>query len=289
MNYVRSVSWLFVGLWLSLTSSAALAQQGGGGMGGGGFGGGGGGGGGFGGGNSGFGAGNNVSLQSLTQSPQSLPSIIKRSVQGTFGTRQLGSGQRQRYRGFLGSSQAGMGQSQYGASGAFSQARRGALQGTGLSTFGSFTNAGGQRGMQATGQMGQNQFAQNRPASGNAGGRRVTVRVGFQPNGPAPREIAGSLQRTLNRVQNMSGSASVAGRTVVLSGVAASSHDRQLAETLALMEPGVDRVQNNIVAPSAVMPNVGAPSAGTPNVGVEVGSGNIPPQALENVPPPPRP
>ncbi|OYV88522.1 MAG: hypothetical protein B7Z73_08380 [Planctomycetia bacterium 21-64-5] len=187
-------------------------------------------------------------------------------------------------------SQAGTGAAQFGSSGAFSQARRGTLQGTGLSTFSSFTNMGGQRGMQpGAGPMGQNQFAQNRPASGNAGGRRLTVRVGFQPTGPAPREIAGNLRRTLDRVQNISGSASVAGRTVVLSGVAASNHDRQLAETLALMEPGVDRVQNNIVAPSAEMPNVGAASTVMPNVGVEVGSGNIPPQALENVPPPPRP
>lgn len=282
----RTLCWCS-GICIALAATGAFAQQGGGGFGGGGGGGGfgGGGGGGMGGGNTGFGTGNQTSLNSMTQSPQSLPTIMKRSIQGTFGTRQLGSGQRQRYRGFMGSSQTGAagGPGQYASSGAFTQARRGTLPGSGLSTFNSFANTAGRTGMQQVPGQGQNQVAQNRPQSGT-GGRRVTVRVGFQPQGPAATEIATNLQRTLQRVQTVAGTASISGRSVVLSGTAASYHDRQLAETLAMLEPGVDQVQNNIVAPLADMPNVGGN-----NTGVEVGSGNIPVQRPDNEPPPPQP
>ncbi len=234
-----------------LSASAGLAQQGFGG-GGGGFGGGGGGfgGGGFGGGGGGGAGGalsaNNSLLNSL-QSTQGLPTIMGRQAQGTFGTRTLGSPTRQRFRMMMGRSQAGGGVGmQYANSGAFSQTRRGSLPGSGMLTVSGLTGANMQQqnvGAQAN-QRNPNQQT-NRPVSPLT--RKTTLRVGFETAGPPPQQLTAGLQRRLSQVPALdSASVSVQGRAVVLRGSVSTDHARDLAERLALLEPGIDVVQNEL-------------------------------------------
>lgn len=239
----------------AIEPSLASAQQGG--FGGGGFGGGGGGG--FGGGQGGGGAlnQNQSMLNQLNQSFGSLPSILGRQAQGVFGTRMIGSPSRQRYRMLMGRSQAGGNAgSQYSSSGAFSQSRRGTLPGSGMMTVSGLTGANTaaqqRTGAQQPGQPNPNQQA-NRPAGGGLGGKRLTVRVGFEPAGVSPQEITSGLQQHYSRVPGLnSASASLVGRTVVLRGSAATDHARDLAERLALLEPGIDVVRNEMTTSQAL-------------------------------------
>jgi hypothetical protein len=232
---------------------SALGQQGGGfGGGGGGFGGGGGGGlGGLGGGAGGGALNQNQSmLNQLNQSIGALPGIMQRPIQGTFGTRALGSGSRQRYRMLMGRSQAGGGMgSQYASSGAFSQARRGTLPGSGMLSMSNIIGSGYAAQQRASGQpnQGQPNARTNRPPGAGAEKPRTTIRVGFESQGPAANKITAGLQRHYSRVPGLdSAAARMVGRTLVLRGSAATGHARDLAEQLARLEPGIDVVQNEL-------------------------------------------
>lgn len=248
----------------------AVGQQGfgGGGLGGGGFGGGGFGGGGLGGGGGGGALNQNQSmLNQLNQSIGTLPPILGRQAQGTFGTRTLGSASRQRYRMLMGRSQAGGGMgSQYSSSGAFSQSRRGTLPGSGMLTtsslIGSNSSMQQRTGAQQNGQ--QPNPRTNQPAGAGLGNKRLTVRVGFEPRSASSQRITAGLQRRYSKVPGLdSTAATLVGRTVVLRGSAASDHARDLAEQLARLEPGIDVIRNELTTVQA-LPEPGRPSSRSP-------------------------
>lgn len=100
--------------------------------------------------------------------------------------------------------------------------------------------AGGGRGQQ--GQGGQGREPDRRV--------RVQRRVAFEYPAPAPRQLGTKLT---GRIAGMSRirstgplTVSVEGRTAVLRGMVASDHDRVLAEQVALLEPGISRVRNEL-------------------------------------------
>jgi len=101
------------------------------------------------------------------------------------------------------------------------------------------------RGRQATNQ-------QQRAGGGDR--RQATVRaewqVAFAHPERAPAELSADLKVRLARsLRFRPGSVAeveLENRTVTLRGVVASEHDRILAEKLALLEPGVSRVQNEL-------------------------------------------
>jgi BON domain len=130
-------------------------------------------------------------------------------------------------------------------------------------------NASGQRGAgnqnfnalrQLATQSRQNQFnaqqAQkaNRTTTQAQSQFRVPLRLGFQPtaavNAPLPK-----LQNSITKVPGLTKlgpiEASLEGTTAVLRGRVATEADRQLAEGLARLEPGVGAVRNELVVGSA--------------------------------------
>lgn len=110
---------------------------------------------------------------------------------------------------------------------------------------------------------------------GDSQSRRTTlptrVVVAFDQPRPAPARAIAVLQRRLSRLEPMSNlDVTMQGRRAVLRGVVATDHDRDLAEQLIRLEPGIDAVQNELtvgaVLPAAASSSVGsrrADSAGT--------------------------
>ena len=80
---------------------------------------------------------------------------------------------------------------------------------------------------------------------------RTSLRVGFEPPRPVPSRVATTLTDRLARSTRIHvvGPVTVDVRedTTILRGEVATSHDRMLAEQLALLEPGVRRVKNELV------------------------------------------
>lgn len=261
---------------IGIGGSTALAQGMGGG---GGFGGGGGG---FGGGGGGFGGGgggqrtpgaSNQSLGSNVNQAQPLPLITARTNQGMFGARTLSQPFGQRYRGLMGASQTGRGggAGQYATSGQF----RSAQQNPSSSTYSSFSSSSqGQRS-----QTSQQPIRRSRSGAGNAASLQPgSVGVGFVLPKSAMTRITGDLQRRLGRVLEASSvEIEMQGRMAVLRGSVATDHDRAVAEQLALLEPGISFVRNEISTTSPPESETAPP--GTPSTGL--------PQA-ENLPDPPQ-
>jgi hypothetical protein len=82
---------------------------------------------------------------------------------------------------------------------------------------------------------------------------RVSLRLGFAPQPVAPVTVAAFESRlTQLPAIRFVGPAQVTmeGRTAVLRGTVASEDDRQLAEDLAMMEPAVQNVRNELVVDS---------------------------------------
>ncbi len=98
---------------------------------------------------------------------------------------------------------------------------------------------------------------------------RVPLRLGFQPttaaNAPLPK-----LQNTIAKVPGLTKlgpiEATLEGTTAVLRGRVATEADRQLADGLARLEPGVGAVRNELVVGSAAesTATLPAPAASTP-------------------------
>jgi len=111
----------------------------------------------------------------------------------------------------------------------------------------------------------QNQF--NPQGQGNTANQRTVrtpIRLGFTPSRTPPAQLAGRLQVRFTKIPQLENAAVIAvqvqGKTVVLSGVAASDYARDLAARLAMLEPGVGAVQNDlIVDPEAAMRSPVAP------------------------------
>ena len=221
----------------------------------------------------GLGGQGNTTTQTQVQSPGRLPTIMNRASQGVFGSRTLGAATRQRYRGFMGSSQAGSGGGQYASSGAFrSTQQRSTLPGTGLGNFSSFSSNQnqnqrnqGQFGGQNAGNQQNNRNrggGGGRNASNAANARRTTVKVGFDPPARAldDARFTALLGRRLSRVPSMeSATVTLEGRTLVLKGTVATEHARQLAERLVLLEPGIDVVKNELTMMDSDPPSMDTP------------------------------
>jgi hypothetical protein len=100
----------------------------------------------------------------------------------------------------------------------------------------------------------------------------VPLRLGFAPNtAAAERGIANGFVPRLNKIVGSSSigpiSATLEGNTAVLRGTVASEADRQLAEGLAMLEPQVMAVRNELVVnpsqpPSEPLPPTPAAAAG---------------------------
>jgi hypothetical protein len=196
---------------------------------------------------------NQTQLQSLSgsiQSPGTLPKIIGRSTQGNFGARAIGSGTRQRFRGFMGQSMSGG--SNFSNSGAYRNSRT-QLPGSGMGSFSSFSTAQrGQQGGNAQAQaQGQQQPQRRSGTSATKLAKPIKVKVGFE-NDSSPfadaRSMAG-LQRRVGRIAALDlEGVSIEGRTAVLRGSVASDQARLLAEQLILLEPGIDSVRNELTS-----------------------------------------
>ena len=131
-------------------------------------------------------------------------------------------------------------------------------------------------GGQATGNAGIRNFAallqqQTQPQGQNTGGQNaIPFRIarviafqtpGFSEEGGANPRVSESLSRRLSKMsQGRSGSsvlAEVVGRTATLRGTVANSYDRDLIAQVALLEPGVAAVDNQIeVGPGGSQPEM---------------------------------
>ncbi|MFN0020537.1 MAG: BON domain-containing protein [Pirellulaceae bacterium] len=84
---------------------------------------------------------------------------------------------------------------------------------------------------------------------------RIPLRIGFSPKPVSTTVFTSKFE---NRITKLSGLSAIGpirvtmdGSTAVLQGVVASEEDRQLAEGVALLEPEVDSVRNELtVQPS---------------------------------------
>ncbi len=113
---------------------------------------------------------------------------------------------------------------------------------------------------QAMNRGGQNNRA-NQPnrAQGGRGARggrsaaeiRITVSPGFRYLRPAGPEIRSALSERMEKSSRIAKLAPITvalqGETVVLQGAVETEHDRALAEQLALLEPGVRQVKNELI------------------------------------------
>ncbi len=110
----------------------------------------------------------------------------------------------------------------------------------GLGQFGGLGQIGQLNQMNLAGQQGRTQQQQ----------MRVAVRIGFEPVRTAPTTAANRFVSRLARIPALQGlndiQVSVEGRSVVLRGTVPTEHDRELLARLALLEPGIDAVQNEL-------------------------------------------
>ncbi|MCC6126206.1 MAG: hypothetical protein IT426_14685 [Pirellulales bacterium] len=143
----------------------------------------------------------------------------------------------------------------------FIGANQSGMQGMGMNR----QNFGGMSQFGMGGRMGQNQFGMGmNNAFGMQNNQRqqlVTAsRLAFEVPLRASAAVSTSMNRRLLEAWgNRSLSplqASLQGRTLILKGTVATEHDKSLAEKMMLLEPGIDRVQNELV--------VGAPDTAGP-------------------------
>jgi hypothetical protein len=142
-------------------------------------------------------------------------------------------------------------------------------------------NLGGGLGGGLGGNLGRNQFGQmgNRGQQGRsqyATPARPRVTVGFSPELAAENAITTGISQRMTQLGSRQGRAiqiqtrgpvqvSLQGRTAILRGVVATEHDRAVAARVALLEPGVSQVQNELQVGSA--PVSGGPSPGSAALG----------------------
>ena len=119
--------------------------------------------------------------------------------------------------------------------------------------------------------MGRNMFGmQNNQTGQQQGTIRTQMRLGFAQPIPASTQVTAQFGRTVTRVlerQDIGGgqvNVAMEGRTAVLTGTVGSSHAREVVERLALLEPGISEVRNELtVSPEATTPE----TVPTPNSG----------------------
>lgn len=142
----------------------------------------------------------------------------------------------------------------------FVGAAQAAGAGQGLGTArGAMTGAAGvgQAGRmgQTPGQFGGRFGAQGRTATPQI---RIQWTVGFDPLTAPPQVVSSNLGRQLTCLPaiHWEGPLQVelVGRTVILKGIVATEHDRDLAERVARLSPGVEQVQNQLVVAGSALP-----------------------------------
>lgn len=119
----------------------------------------------------------------------------------------------------------------------------------------------GLRTGQNGGNRGNNQGNNNQGMGGQFGNSRQqvklrpTLKVEFEHRPPAPQKLTTELAQRFNRPTSRIRVATpldvqMEGQTVVLRGAVATEHDRDLAERLALLEPGISTVRNELTVAS---------------------------------------
>ena len=143
----------------------------------------------------------------------------------------------------------------------FGQTGTGTTGANRMGSFGGMGRMGGMGGMMGMGMMGmgRNMFGMNQQTGmNNQKVIRTRTVLGFTP--PAVASSSGlerSYQRIIDRVLERgdygSGNVSLAmeGEVAVLSGTVESDHARGLAERLALLEPGIAAVRNELIVRAA--------------------------------------
>lgn len=110
--------------------------------------------------------------------------------------------------------------------------------------------------LRATSAAGQLQGQTGQPNNGNRGGSgggvpyRISYTPGFAYSPPSHSELATRLTTRLARLPQIESrvpiEVAIEGRTAILRGAVATEHDRELAERLIRLEPGVDQVANEL-------------------------------------------
>ena len=135
----------------------------------------------------------------------------------------------------------------------------------GIGGIGGLGGIGGFGGLGGIGGFGRNSFnsglgfGAGQQAGFNAGTNtptqgtiRTSLRIGFTPAQAAtPTVISERFARRLTEMRQIRAvgapiAVSMSGRTVVLTGAVESEHQRELAERVARLEPGVSEVQNDL-------------------------------------------
>lgn len=116
--------------------------------------------------------------------------------------------------------------------------------------------------------------AGGRSPAGRTGSRgriayRATLHVGFAHPQPGAADVSARLQARLAKIPAIHGltplTVTVHQRTATLRGTVATEHDRRIAVQLALLEPGVGSVQNELtVGPPAEGPSKSVPAREKP-------------------------
>jgi hypothetical protein len=142
-------------------------------------------------------------------------------------------------------------------------AQNGAMQngvngqrGTGQFGAGQSGGAGGQYGGGAYGQNSNRNNRQNQLANGQDVRSRsqipiaTTYSIGFGTPSAAPGAISTKLSDQLNRSHSIASAGGVnvqvVGKTAVLQGTVPSDHDRDMAAQMAMLEPGISQVKNEL-------------------------------------------
>lgn len=139
---------------------------------------------------------------------------------------------------------------------------------TGMSGMGG-SGRGGMNG--SRGMTGNQQYGNQSNSTGRNGSNvqlRNQLRIGFQPIHPVSTEVSTRLSHRVLRIpglEKLSGvDVKMDGRTAVLQGTVASQGQRDLLARLALLEPGISDVRNElVVGPSSSAESESVPAPAT--------------------------
>lgn len=128
----------------------------------------------------------------------------------------------------------------------------------GIGGFGGLGGVGGLGGIGGIYGFGRNMFG-NQQQMSNQGNKviRTRTRLGFSQPLPPSSAVTASFQKVITRVLERgdygSGTVNVAmeGQVAVLTGTVETSHARDVAERLALLEPGIGEVRNELIVRAA--------------------------------------
>jgi osmotically-inducible protein OsmY len=148
---------------------------------------------------------------------------------------------------------------------------------TGLALSGAQGNRGAQQGRNNRNQQGQGgQNGQGRNNRTQERTVRTVLRLGFVPARPTQPVIASTVAKRLANSRGVNAMSPVTvtmnDQTAVLQGVVPTEHARTIAEQLALLEPGVVRVQNELTV-------AGSPAAEPPSAASATVTPTLPPIA----------